>query len=1055
MSLPPALVLPLHHHVEGEVVHVSQDGKIWFTPASLLPAVEELMDKLAKTPVVPVSKAMVGQACTTMYSVDKELYRAKVTGISGKEVQVLYVDYGNEETKTLEEIMEIPEEFLGMVPAALPVNPARSFDKLQREEVETLLCGKEVIIKMTVERGAEVARIFNKNDGEIRFGAECLQGAVMTTANLGCIESLGVVWVVPTDVQGKIDKVTNILAEQTEWEKEIDIFVGKMCVAKYSEDQEMYRAMVMKVLGDRKVLVRFVDFGNTEETLDLWKLPPELVYYEDCAVRVKTRFRQNDSMFWREKLEEQLGKEEFLVEIDQSDGLAHFSRGGSEIEFEENSQKIKEDTRVLPVSLSYIESVSEVWVTPVIVKDKVDNLMFYLASLGDRLDPVLEVLVGSMVVTRYELDQELYRAMVVEVMVDKVGVFFIDFGNHQVCDIGSIYYLPGEISIDVVPAAAMKVNIAEVNKFPDNEANRQMIEGLLDKESLTLDMKSNVLAVDGQVIKFSNFMTKGPGASTHNKVLESKGIKFNEYLCQDIEYLRENLNKTSDKMLDLDDVLVDSDKGREEDGSTMGIILSEKPLCLEVLEDSASPDKFQASAAKNRHCGRWSVGDKVVAFIDNMWREVVIHEVHKKEAYVIPVDQKVKPALVDFSYVKSILVPLDALNKMESDIAQKTYELNNETMNVNAINTNRVHAATNICSRSSVTLTPSLILSAEDDDLCTFARTGAGSRYLQSLVSPENKKLCEKVVHSILSTNPLRMMTNPVACFLVQKIVGYLYILPQSQQVDLLAQIRCNFPKLSLSAYGYHVVKAAINHLGLEEREELLLELENKTMLLSLLKNKYGTFVAQACVPYLQARTVTYLVNNLLGHVVELSCHPSATFFIQQFLSQWGQSSILDMIEEDILRHMRDLIHHPQGAYVVQALLKVRGDYTHLALVSQWVVSNMQAMYRNKPAVQVVRFVLYLLAEKTVKKKENQWSKLLGNIVEKMLESDDHGRPHLIQAASHSEGCMLVMGMTKVVMRLDMVVGRRLSNMLGTYRTVLMANTHGCHVLKNLQGMMI
>ena len=79
----------------------------------------------------------------------------------------------------------------------------------------------------------------------------------------------------------------------------------------------------------------------------------------------------------------------------------------------------------------------------------------------------------------------------------------------------------------------------------------------------------------------------------------------------------------------------------------------------------------------------------------------------------------------------------------------------------------------------------------------------------------------------------------------------------------------------------------------------------------------------------------------------------------------------------------------------------------------------------------------------------------MDNIVEKMLESDDHGRPHLIQAATHSEGYMLVMGVTKVVMRLDMLVRRRLLDMLGTYRAVLMANTHGCHVLKSLQGKMI
>ena len=111
MSLPPALVLPLNHHVEGEVVHVGQDGRIWFTPISLLQAVDELMEKLAKTPLLPVSQVKVGQVCITLYSMDKELYRAEVTEVSGNQVKVLFVDYGNEEIKMREEIMSIPGDF--------------------------------------------------------------------------------------------------------------------------------------------------------------------------------------------------------------------------------------------------------------------------------------------------------------------------------------------------------------------------------------------------------------------------------------------------------------------------------------------------------------------------------------------------------------------------------------------------------------------------------------------------------------------------------------------------------------------------------------------------------------------------------------------------------------------------------------------------------------------------------------------------------------------------------------------------------------------------------
>jgi len=527
-----------------------------------------------------------------------------------------------------------------------------------------------------------------------------------------------------------------------------------------------------------------------------------------------------------------------------------------------------------------------------------------------------------------------------------------------------------------------------------------------------------------------------------------KVSRLDEFMNLEIENLREDCNQTTDHVSEVDNVLTEGEKERQADSSTVGILMSEKPLFEEVLEDDNSFNRFDSSAAKNKYSVRWTVGDKVIAFVDNKWREVVIHEVHKNEFYVIPVDQSIKPLLVELSLIKSSLVPVDALNKMEADVAAGRKVLNDAIINEDPSN----DVNSGVCMKS-ITLTPSLLLRADDVDLCTFARTGAGSRFLQSLVSQGNKKLCEKIVSSILSTNSLRMMTNPVSCFLVQKMMGYLYILPESQQADLLDQIRLNFSKLSLSPYGYHVVKAAIVHLGWKQREAFILELENKTMLLSLLKSKYGTFIAQACIPYFQSRTVTFLVNSLVGHVVELSCHPSATYFIQQLLTQWGQSSLMDMLDDDILRHIRDLVHHPQGAYVVQALLRVRGDYAHLALLTEWIVSNIQAVYKDKTAIQVVRCVVYLLSDKTAGKRNGHGSKLLNTIIERMLQSDEQqNRPHLIQAACHREGCVLVTGLIKVVMRLDMAVWRRMQAMISSYRAALMADTNGCFVLKNLQG---
>ena len=72
-------------------------------------------------------------------------------------------------------------------------------------------------------------------------------------------------------------------------------------------------------------------------------------------------------------------------------------------------------------------------------------------------------------------------------------------------------------------------------------------------------------------------------------------------------------------------------------------------------------------------------------------------------------------------------------------------------------------------------MAPSRLLTCPDIELSSFVRTGAGSRYLQELVGPGNKKLCERIriAATLLASGPLRILTNAHACFLVQKLFGH------------------------------------------------------------------------------------------------------------------------------------------------------------------------------------------------------------------------------------------------------------------------------------------
>jgi len=348
-------------------------------------------------------------------------------------------------------------------------------------------------------------------------------------------------------------------------------------------------------------------------------------------------------------------------------------------------------------------------------------------------------------------------------------------------------------------------------------------------------------------------------------------------------------------------------------------------------------------------------------------------------------------------------------------------------------------------------LTPSILLVADKEDLCLIARSGVGSRYLQTLVSLENRKLCEKMVSSIMSTNPLRMMTNPASCFLVEKLVKFIHILSKSQHTALLAFIKSNFSKLSLSAYGYHVVLAVVKHLGDEYKQPFILNLENPVLLISLLKSKYGTFVAQACVIYMQHRTIISVANSLLGHVVELGCHPSGTFFVQHFLVSWGVTKNLDLLVEHIFRHLRDFVHNPYGQYVIQSLIKSRNDTHHLIILNKWLVKNMMAAYKDKHAVNVIRCLLYQVSANLKKYKAKEWSKILDMLVVKMMESDEDGRPILIQAACHPVGHLVVVGVVRMLMNLDTSIRSSMLDMMNSYRILLSNDSIGNVVVKSFE----
>jgi len=343
---------------------------------------------------------------------------------------------------------------------------------------------------------------------------------------------------------------------------------------------------------------------------------------------------------------------------------------------------------------------------------------------------------------------------------------------------------------------------------------------------------------------------------------------------------------------------------------------------------------------------------------------------------------------------------------------------------------------------------PDILMKSNHEDLCTFAKSGVGSRYLQTLVTEKNKALCRKLLEAILSNgnpNTLSLMNNPMSCYLIEKIIQLNQeVIPPPIQNDLSHFIISNLSRLSLSPYGYHVVIAAVKNFSVEHRKLLILELENSVLLFSLIKSQYGTFVAQACVPFFSRRTVISIVNSLLGHAANIGRHEFATYFIQKFIDIWGPFPVTNLLAEHVMRHLRPLVQDIHGTFVVQSLLKARnGDTNIMVMAMKWIVKNLQAVVKSKPSVHVVLCMLHLLKDRPANSVPVEVRDVIGDLVKKLKEPISSAQPLLIKIACQEDAKPIVFILHNLLQKIDRSMEKKMDEVLIKHKKLLMKDSCG------------
>jgi len=294
------LNLPLSEDIPCELAEISGDHKsAWFHPTSLQDSLDSLMDQLdtLASSLSPMSASDVfsGQLCGAKFSEDEVMYRAKVISVKEDIVEVIYIDYGNSESRSLSDLYVLPDEILSPNPHAVKME-LDGYEKFSLESVKVVKLSDvngRILAKVdsdVVEKSEEVKKFFHQKV----IKEEKLPLSQKIPVSVGHVESVNMVWVTPIgkvegmDVNDEMitqieDKLALYQSNPQLLKPKLNIDEGDVGITTFTEDACMYRFR----LEDGN-MVRFVDYGNMEQKAekDLFELPEELTKYPAGVVSV-------------------------------------------------------------------------------------------------------------------------------------------------------------------------------------------------------------------------------------------------------------------------------------------------------------------------------------------------------------------------------------------------------------------------------------------------------------------------------------------------------------------------------------------------------------------------------------------------------------------------------------------------------------------------------------------------------------------------------------------------------------------------------------------------
>merc|ERR1719234_21787 len=156
------------------------------------------------------------------------------------------------------------------------------------------------------------------------------------------VEDVRKAWVIRKELEQKLDKMAEALQRQAQKLESVENpGIGCVYATKFSQDQQMYRAVVERAEGNM-VTVRFIDFGNRElkDKSELVQLSEKMAKWPAVAhlIILEENKDAEDSQANRDEVEEVLDQD---LELVQKEGkLVRLESGGKPVNFSFNRKSV-------------------------------------------------------------------------------------------------------------------------------------------------------------------------------------------------------------------------------------------------------------------------------------------------------------------------------------------------------------------------------------------------------------------------------------------------------------------------------------------------------------------------------------------------------------------------------------------------------------------------------------------------------------------------------------------------------------------------------------------